>query len=30
MRDNNEVCLTNTLNDFLTRQLFRTTITLLL
>ena len=30
MRDNNEMCLTNILNDFLTRRPFRITITLLL
>ena len=29
MRDNNEVCLTNISDDFLTRRLFRMIITLL-
>ena len=29
-RDNNEICLTNISNDFLTRRLFQITITLLL
>ena len=28
MRDNNKVCLTNTLNDFLTRRFFRMIIIL--
>ena len=30
MRDNNKVCLTNILNDFLTRRPFQIIITLLL
>ena len=29
MRDNNKICLTNTLNNSLTRRSFRITITLL-